>query len=275
MIFTTHSVLWSLCLTFLYFLPDTRCKLDDGTYILAGHTRQIQSPRKTNRTRAVDIILLVDESGSMSMEHAWIPAMIEQLDSNLQTIGIGVSPRNFFGVVGFGDDCNNELGQARVLTTSTEQPFVTADNISHFTMNLSVGGRREDGYSAIQTAIESYQFRDGAKLFILITDEDRDVLNANLTRTNTVESLQNEGVVLNAIISEEYQFGEGFRSLGVDSKNNTFIYDPTARSLFRAVFNNGSPIPDSAHGTTNADYTQLALELEGAAWDISQLRQGV
>ena len=224
--------------------------------------------------RAVDIILLVDESGSMSMEHAWIPTMIEQLDSSLQAIGIGVSPRNYFGIVGFGDDCTDDLSQARVLTTSTEQPFVTADNISHFTMNLSVGGRREDGYSAIQKAIQSYQFRDGSKLFILITDEDRDVLNTNLTRTNTIELLQKEAIVLNAVISEEYQFEEGFRSLGVDSKNNTFIFDPTARSLFRTLINNGSPIPDSAHGTTNADYTQLALELEGAAWDISQLRQG-
>ena len=40
------------------------------------------SPEDT--TLAADIILLVDESSSMVMEHDWIPGMIRELDTALQ-----------------------------------------------------------------------------------------------------------------------------------------------------------------------------------------------
>lgn len=208
----------------------------------------------------------------MSMEHAWIPDMIKELDNSLQRVGIGESTRNYFGVVGFGDDCTIGQSLARVLTHS-EQMFVTADNISEFTMSLSVGGRQEDGYTALQTAVESYQFRDGARLFILITDEDRDVLDSNITRADIFELLRNQGIILNAVVNEEYS-GNSYRGLGIDSQANAFLYDPSARSSFRIIPGSGSAIEDSAHGTTNTDYTQLALDLNGASWDINQLRQG-
>ena len=210
----------------------------------------------------------------MSMEHAWIPEMIKELDSTLQLIGVGVNPRNRFGIVGFGDDCTNELAFARVLMSPTNQIFVTSDNITDFTENLSVGGRKEDGYSAIRTALESYEFRDtAARQFILITDEDRDRLDVNITREQIIEMLQDKGIVLNAVVSEEYA-GNSLRGLGIDSEASAFIYDPSAKSLFRSIPNSGSPIQDSAQGATNSDYSQLALDLGGATWDISQLRQG-
>ena len=254
--------------------PDTRCVLDDRTYLLVGNSRQILSSQNTNRTRAADVILLVDESGSMSMEHAWIPEMIQDLDSALQLIGVGVNPRNQFGIVGFGNDCTDELAFARVLMSSTNQIFFTSDNISDFTENLSVGGRNEDGYSAINAALESYQFRDtAARQFILITDEDRDRLDVNLTRDRIIEMLQDKGIVLNAVVSEEYS-GNSLRGLGIDSKASAFIFDPSAKSFFRIIPNSGSPIQDSAYGDTNSDYSQLALDLGGATWDISQLQQG-
>lgn len=211
----------------------------------------------------------------MSMEHAWIPDMIQELDDRLQMIGVGVDPRNRFGIVGFGDDCANELAIARVLMSPTNQILVTSDNISAFTGNLSTGGRREDGYNAIRTAIESYEFRDSAvRQFILITDEDRDRLDVNLTRDIILQMLQDEGIVLNTVVSEEYSGNSFLRGLGIDSKANAYIFDPSAKSFFRVIPNSGSPIQDSAHGTTNYDYSQIALDLDGATWDISQLRQG-
>ncbi len=253
------------------FPTDTRCKLNDNSYLVLGNSRNVLSPVGENQT--ADVIILVDESGSMSMEHLWLPTMIKELDSALQSIGVGIIQRNYFGVVGFGDDCNDELIFARVMATSSDELFVTADNITDFTTKLSVNGKQEDGYSALSTAVESYQFRHGARLFILITDEDRDVLDSNITRNGIIELLNNKGIILNTVVSEEFS-GTMYRGLGIDYNRNLFLFDPSARSLFRIVRSAGFPIPDSAHGTTNFDYTQLALRLNGAVWDIGQLRQG-
>lgn len=253
-----------------FSLTDTRCSLDDG-YLVRGSSRMALSLLHRNRT--ADVIVLVDESGSMSLEHSWISTMIKALDHSLQSVGIGITLRNYFGVVGFGDDCNNELNFARVLVSSSDELFVTADNISDFTTKLSVGGKREDGYSALNAAVESYQFRNGARLFILITDEDRDVLDANITQNSVFKVLLNERIILNAVVNEEFS-AMVYQGLGIDHENNLFLYDPSARSLFRMVSGVGLSVPDSPHGTTNTDYTQLALKLNGSAWDIGQLRQG-
>ncbi len=252
-------------------LTDRRCKLDDDSYLVLGNSRRLMSSRRENRT--ADVIVLVDESGSMSMEHLWIPTMIKKLDNGLKSVGVGIKQRNYFGVVGFGDDCTNEDVFARVLTSSSGALFVAAENISDFTAKLSVGGKQEDGYSALNAAVESYQFRDGARLFILITDEDRDVLDFNITQNSIFELLHNRGIILNTVANEEFS-GCEYQGFGIDHTKNLFLYDPSARSLFRTVSGTGLPIPDSAHGSTNTDYTQLALKLKGAAWDIEQLQQG-
>ncbi len=236
--------------------------------------RQILSPQIGNLSRAADIILLVDESGSMSEEHTWIPMMIELLDKALMDVDVGLSTPNRFGVVGFGDDCNEDNALGRVILNSAQQQFSVADNITDFTRNLNVGGRKEDGYSAINVALDGYSFRDVAKQFILITDEDRDVLQENLTRDSIRVLLENAGIRLNSAISEEYE-ADGSRALGIDSSGNAYVYDPSIRSSFRVIEGSGVPVQDSAYGSTNTDYTQLALELEGAAWDLSQLRQGM
>lgn len=257
-----------------YFISDTRCVLADSTYLILGNSRHILSSQLTNKTKAADIILLVDESGSMSIEHTWIPQMIRELDNTLRLLGIGMDPRNQFGIVGFGDDCTSELASARVLTLPSNQIFVTSDSIKNFTESLSVGGQKEDGYSAIRTALKSYKLRDtAARQFILITDEDRDPLLVNITRDTIFAELQKEGLILNAVVSEEYT-ANNLRGFGIDKQANTFIFDPSAKSLFRTIPGLGSPIPNSAHGNTNSDYSQLALELSGATWDISLLRQG-
>ena len=152
--------------------------------------------------------------------------------------------------------------------------FTTSDNITDFTLNLTIGGRSEDGYSAIRTALDSYEFRDVARQFILITDEDRDPLDVNLTRDTIMNLLKDESVILNVVVSEEYS-ASGVRALGIDSAGSAFVFDPSAQTMFRTVARSGLPIPDSAHGTTSTDYSQLALNLNGATWDISQLRQGI
>ena len=240
---------------------------------MLGDVRLVLAPHSSNLSRAADIVLLVDESGSMLEEHGWISRMVTLLDQALQEVDVGVEPRNRFGVVGFGDDCNEGNLFGRVLLSSAQEQFAFAGNISDFTGDLNIGGRREDGYSAINIALEAYTFREVAKQFILITDEDRDVVAGDLTREAVLALLESAGIQLNAAISEEFE-GDGLQALGIDGQSNAYVYDPSIRSLFEVLEGSGSSVADSAHGSTSTDYTQLALELGGAAWDLSQLRQG-
>ncbi len=240
---------------------------------MLGDMRRILSSQSSNLSRAADVILLVDESGSMAEEHAWISVMIPLLDQALKAVDVGVDLENRFGVVGFGDDCNEGNVVGRVLVSSGQEQFAPAGNITDFTGRLNVGGRMEDGYSAIAIALNAYSFRDVAKQFILITDEDRDVIEQNLTRDSVRSLLEGAGIMLNAAINEEFQ-GEDLRALGIDGSRNAYVYDPSIRTSFRVLEGNGAAVEDSAFGSTNADYTQLALELSGAAWDLTQLRQG-
>lgn len=258
---------------FVFILPDSRCRLPDRSYLVVGDMRIILVPRNSSQSRAADIILLVDESGSMSEEHAWIPGMTQLLDQALMVAGIGVSQKNYFGVVAFGDDCDSNNSLGRVLLDNFQQTFVSSENITAFIKNLKVGGRQEDGYGAMEIALNEYYFRDVARQFILITDEDRDVLAVNLTRGNIRDMLDSSGVLLNAAVSEEF-LGSSLHALGVDSNRNAYLYDPSVRSSFRVEEGSGQAVEDSAYGTTNTDYTGLAWQLGGAAWDLRQLRQG-
>ena len=221
------------------------------------------------------MILIVDESGSMVMEHAWIENMTQRLDEALIGVNIGVNPLNRFGVVGFGSDCGLEdILLGRVVTNSDNQVFTAADGIGEFTLSLNTSGRREDGYSGIMTALDSYTFRDVARQFILITDEDRDEVRQELSREGIQALLVDARTLLNVAISEEFM-GNDLRALVIDSNWNAYIYDPSATSLFRIIRGVGVSVADSAHGSTNSDYTQLALEIGGGAWDLSQLRTGM
>ena len=258
---------------FYVLFTDTRCLLQDGGLLTLGDFRFMLLAPADNGTRAVDVVLLVDESGSMTMEHAWIPSMTKRLDESLMKLSIGVNPRNYFGIVGFGDDCSEDSAFGRIVFGSLNRTFTTAENITDFTQELKTGGRTEDGYSAIREALDGYEFRNVAKQFILITDEDRDELVKNLTQQAIKTMLMDNEALLNVAISEEFSANK-LRALGIDSGDNAFVYDPTLNSLFRIIKDSGKPVEDSAHGTTSEDYTQVALQLGGAAWDLSLLRQG-
>ena len=252
---------------------DTRCSLPDGSFLVLNGLRYILLPITDNTTQAVNVILLVDESGSMTMQHSWIPEMIEQLDSALMNVGIGVDPRNRFGVIGFGDDCTTEATFDQAFLTNESVTYVPADRIVEFTQRLQMGGKYEDGYRAIASAFKQYTFGDRTNLFILISDEDRDDLS-NITRDDIESMLTANEVILNVVVSEEFTGGEA-RAFGIDADGTAYVYDPSSDVLFRNVDNFGVPVKDSAHGSTNEDYTQLALQVKGGSWDIGLLQQGI
>ena len=63
-------------------------------------TVSLTLPEDNTEIGFADILFVVDESGSMSTEHAWIPETIRLLDAALEAQGIGP---NRFGLLGFTD----------------------------------------------------------------------------------------------------------------------------------------------------------------------------
>ena len=200
--------------------------------------------------------------------------MTRRLDAALKAAKVGVREPNRFGLVGFGGDCADGFGLGRVVGGMGGETFTFASNFTDFSDGLTTSGRREDGYSGIQTGLTRYTFREGvAKQFILVTDEDRDPVDINITRNGIKSALLNAKVLLNVAVSQEF-FAGGFHALGVDSLGGGYLFDPSAPSLYTRVDVQGGEVRGSGHGNTDRDYTQLALELGGGAWDLTRLRLG-
>ena len=192
-----------------------------------------------------------------------------------QEVNVGRAVSNRFGLVGFGGDCADGVGLGRVVGGVDGQQFSFASNFTELSDGLTTSGRKEDGYSAIYTALQSYQLRVGsAKQFILITDEDRDVVDNSLTQESIKSALLDESIMLNVVVNEMFSGGGDLRALGIDSRGGGYIYDPSSPSMFRIMEGEGDAVKDSGHGNTHDDYTQLALETGGGAWDLSILRIG-
>ncbi|MCA9215293.1 MAG: VWA domain-containing protein [Planctomycetales bacterium] len=156
-----------------------------------------------------DIVFVVDESGSQKIDIAndgqairpWVSLIARQLEEKLVSRGVGdvsgLDPndptdadiidrtQNRYGVLAFGDD----TVPARIVEVNNEA-FASADQIDSYLATFENDGTSEDGYNAIDEAIDlvgdgGYDFRANAAVhFILISDEFRsDALNNNVGTT--------------------------------------------------------------------------------------------
>ena len=215
-----------------------------------------------------DIMAIVDESGSMSTEHAWLGGMMTSLDAGL--VAAGLTGGNHYGLTGFGKSGTGNLG--RQLNVGGGQ-FGTAAEFATATGALVVNGSFEDGYSAINFANTNYTYRGGAaRNYILVTDEDRDNGNAALTYANVLASLTGAGTMLNAVVDATFSCGvagANFQVLGIDSKGTGYVADGSGGYLTCA-----NAFAVSGYGSTVNNYVALALATGGAAWDLNKLRAG-
>lgn len=236
----------------------------------------------TAKAGDVDIVFVVDESGSMSGEHAWIGSMINALNTAL--VAKGASPR--YGLVGFGGGGAGNAG--RQINVGGGQ-FGNAAQFSAATSNLVITGGTEDGYAGVNFAM-NYTFRPGAaQNFILITDEDRDVVNAGVTFNSLRTALNARNALLNCVLDASLNNGSNTNAvLGINGKTvgsaptnpNAINYRADGSGGF--IKSPGARVA-SAAGTTEADYINLAFgvgfngpngPVNGAAWDLNQLRLG-
>eukprot|EP00117_Sycon_ciliatum_P038035 scpid31857/ scgid5142/ Sushi, von Willebrand factor type A, EGF and pentraxin domain-containing protein 1; Polydom len=245
------------------------------------------SPEPGCGPSAADIIVIVDESDSMvSVQKAWFHETIRYLEDSLRKHGIGVYPDipNQYSLVGFGrshfPNDRHPVARPRVILDSSGNRVYGVDGFEEACAALQASGSREDGYNSIRFALEDIpelRLRQArvAPIVILVTDEDRDRHRAatSLTRSGLKRLIRKSGAQLECIVDNSFLMngreGYGMDAGGVVYRSSRFV------GQFEKVLVTGNPRRVTGYHRRNVrrDYTHVALELGGAAWDLKQLLQ--
>lgn len=223
---------------------------------------------------AADVVFIVDESGSMSGEHAWLGGMIGSLEAELTAAGVGVSESNNYGLIGYGaTGTHTSAGSGGHAHTVGGGQWGSAAQLATATSGLVASGGFEDGYQAIDYFFDNYTIDANHALnIVLITDEDRDVLDGSLSYASILAEIQSHGGLLNAVIDCGFAGSGGApgSAIGIDSGNNAYLADGAGGYTTTG----GGHQSGGCFGTSYANYGQMALATGGAAWDLGILRSG-
>jgi hypothetical protein len=222
-----------------------------------------------------DVLFVIDESGSMFGEHAWLGSMVTSLESNLAANGIGVgADPNQYALVGFGASSGHGTSGHKHAVGGGD--WGTAAQLSTATSGLVISGYTEDGWEAMNFALNNYSFRSGAGLnVVLITDEDRDNIDGSLTYNGMLSLLNSKGGILNVVVDADMEAPGTVAPiaqvtvLGIDSDSDGYQADGSGGYNTLA----GASV-SWAYGNTQTAYIDLAWATGGAAWDLNQLRLG-
>lgn len=167
---------------------------------------KVKTPEPGSSNKYVDIVFLMDNSGSMGDEQSAVKANVNSFLDSLQAKGFNAR----IGLVRFGQSTNS--GQPIVVTNGagswwTNYGTSTSYDIDAFksmwTSTNTHAGSIEPSYDALMTGIDasSYNFSSGSnKIFILITDEPLQGTNANYSTytdsTVVIDALNNKDVTV-------------------------------------------------------------------------------
>lgn len=219
----------------------------------------------------VDLVVVIDESGSMSGEQNFIGTFVQSLETALVAGGFGDTdaalPANRYGLVGYGGAGSGELG--RSLNVGGDL-MGSADEFAAATSGLVTTGSVEDGYSAVDFVLQNYQFREGSsRIVVLVTDEDRDNRNSLLTSETFVTDLAANGVTLVSIVDANLTDENGQTALAIDFEGNAYRADSQGGVTVTA-----GGAATSNQGATFNDYIDPSFRLSGFVADLNELRTG-
>ncbi|MEM6962982.1 MAG: hypothetical protein AAF550_14740, partial [Myxococcota bacterium] len=208
-------------------------------------------------------------SGSMINEQAWIKPTLSTLFQGLEAAGLD-SGANIACSIGFVNTLNRDLGCAF---------FAGSDNYDDKFLDFVGSGGLEDGFSALDFGIDIAEDFIAAnaveidekcsaviRTIVIVTDEDRDVVDSSITEAGLRATLTQGNWILNSILSIS-----NF-DIGTFSDGSTIILDS----------NDSQGYSTTAPGTVNPDelpvigpeYADLAWDFGGVAWNLLRLRAG-
>jgi RHS repeat-associated protein len=213
---------------------------------------------------AADVVVVVDESGSMTEEQDWVEELVGPLEAHLNTNGIGTGTLpNRYGVMGY--DWHTRAINVGSGWMGSHLDFPAAAR----QLDLR-GGGSEDGWVAVQFAATQYPLRDGAAHnIILVTDEGRSNNDNAVTYDSVLASLRAKNALLNAVVNARFTCGDGSAALGMGQ--GRIGYKADGRGGFQLCTN---VTASNGESNTLTAYVDLAIASGGAAWDISMLSGG-
>jgi hypothetical protein len=266
--------------------PDSGTVIGGGS-ILEGSTvilTATPSDEVLTGFKPVDIIFLVDESGSMNLEHNWLKTTPSKIETALLAQGIGSTHPNRYGLVGFGSNVSGHgTGQNAHKHLVAGGDWGTAAQLEAAASTLVDSGSREDGYDAIDMVFRAqpsgYTLRSGAVvMLVLITDEHRTTVNTALTRDLIINQLlstvDGRSIIFadacNLVIKEA---STNARCIGRQG-NVIYKQDGTTANYVTGTF--GSIAAGSGTDNSNvvAHYVYVAETVLGTTWDLNILRDG-
>lgn len=220
-------------------------------------------PASAQSITSANTIFMVDESGSMAGEQAFIGNFVLDVDPALSIAGITTRR---YGLIGFGGPGTGPAG-IREFSIGGSQLGNAAD-FAAATTGLVTSGSFEDGYAAIDYVLQNFTLPGGSTTFVLITDEDRDNSDATLTATSIRSALDGANINLVTMVNVSIEDGSGNPAISTDGTTALVQSGTTFTSQPLGGITNGA-------GTTIVDYADLALATGGGCVaDLNQLRLG-
>lgn len=200
------------------------------------------------------LILVVDESGSMQGRHGWLADALPALGYALDDRNVNSLPdQMYFTLAGF--------------TTRSRELAQHASDIdaARAVSALRTDGDTEDGYVAIRDVLSGYLTGNdyAPTTVILITDEDRDVTDRNLTSASLADQLIMNGIVVHAVIRARIVCPDQKAGIAIDQGRVAVLVGQDEFSTC-----------SDARIQTFDDYAELAWATGGLVWNLDMIAGG-
>ena len=200
------------------------------------------------------LILVVDESGSMRGRHSWLADALPALGQALNDRNVNSLPDQIhFTLAGF--------------TTRSRDLAQRSSEIdaAHAVRALRTDGDTEDGYVAIRDVLNGYLTGNeySPTSVILITDEDRDVTDRELTLASLSNQLVMNGIVVHVVTRARIVCPDQRAGIAIDRSRVAIV----------AGQDDFSTCSD-ARVKTFRDYMELAHATGGLVWNLGVIADG-
>lgn len=239
---------------------------------------------------AADICFVIDESGSMSDEQAWIAGIAPTMDAALQAVGIGTQTRkNRFALYGFGATATaHHLGHSHLFGSnvwlSADHPTFSTTWANPDTALVTSGGA-EDAYEPIDDVSSNafgWRTTNVAKVIIFATDEDRQEHNYPSSITTLRNKLGTGDFIVAGIlrVTRFYDYagtqviGYGYGAQpGYAAAINGLCYIADGFGGF-TYSRTGNATDTGAEPQVTEEYVNLCIHntVRGSVWDLAYIR---
>lgn len=182
--------------------------VDDVRTVVKDETFKVYAPDSIEISRPVDIVFLMDNSGSMGDEQAQVAANVESFVNKLDSLGFDYR----LALCRFGQSTNSgkPIFHNNAGWYTNGAAFVDVWNAVN-----TVNGAIEPSWDALYYASQQYSFAPAAqKIFILITDESitgNNIIYSEITdRQLVIDQLQAVGVQTYTLVPNNAPFDSDF-----------------------------------------------------------------